>query len=396
MVAPQISIAAATATIAFLLACSPDSQPAPATVSTDSAGIRITTTDATGRDAGAVCSLAEAPEIRVASPDTGEWTIYEVEDLDRMEDGRLVVVNRGSRQLLMFDRDGEFLRSVGREGEGPGEFVDPVELGFVGDSIVVWDWGSGRLVLFGPDGSQGRSVRLQPPVKIPTGHVGMLGRQGIAIGNHDWRPFEMQLTPQFLQVLRYDWSGLLLDTLATLPYGTRGLVEPETNMMGNPHFESRGVFSAHRDLLYTSDGKSPEVRVHRGVRLESIVRWEPSDLSVRHEDVEAYRAAWLAGAGNAAPLIRKRLDAFPFNDAFPAVVEIQVDPQGGIWIRTFARPGATANEWLGFAETGEFICSLSVPRALTVYRFDAAAVVGVHRDEMGVESVDVTPFALPG
>ena len=101
----------------LLLACNPDSQPDPTTLTTDSAGIRITTTDAAGRDAGTVCSLAEAPDTRVASPSSGEWAIFEVEDLDRLEDGRLVVLNRGSQELLMFSRDGEFLRAIGRRGE---------------------------------------------------------------------------------------------------------------------------------------------------------------------------------------------------------------------------------------------------------------------------------------
>lgn len=383
--------------VALLLACSPGSDPDPATLATDSAVIPITTSDAAGGDADAVCTLAEAPDTRVASPSSDEWALFQVEDLDRLDDGRLVVVNRSARQLLMFSRDGEFLRSVGRQGEGPGEFADPVELGVIGgDSIVVWDWGLGRLQLFGPDGFPGRTVRLQPPVVNPTGHVGMLGRHGIAIASHDLQPFEMQLTPQYLQVLRYSWSGELLDTLATLPYGELGMVDTETNMMGSPHFESKGVFATHGDQLYTSDGNSPEVRVHRGARLESIIRWEPRDLSVSEEDVEAYRAAWLEEAGDLAPLLRTRLDAFPFKDAFPAVMEIQVDPQGRIWTRNFARPGATANEWLGFAEAGEFVCSLSVPKALKVFRFDDGAVVGVHRDEMGVESIEVTPFTFPG
>ena len=67
-----------------------------------------------------------------------------------------------------------------------------------------------------------------------------------------------------------------------------------------------------------------------------------------------------------------------------------------MWIRTFARPGTTDTVWLGFAETGAFVCSLSVPRAITVFRFDSSAVVGVHRDEMDVESVVVMSFTLPG
>ena len=192
----KMHIAAAFIVLATM-ACEPDGQIANGlgTQLRDSAGIRITTSDAADRSASTVCSLAEAPDTRVASPSSGEWTLFEVEDLGRLEDGRLVVLNRSSRQLLMFGRDGEFLRSVGRRGEGPGEFVDPIELGVIGgDSIVVWDWGLGRLVLFGADGSHGRSVRLQPPVVNPTGRVGV-ARQGIAVGSHDLRPFDMQLTP---------------------------------------------------------------------------------------------------------------------------------------------------------------------------------------------------------
>ena len=362
----------------------------------DSAGIRITTSDAVDRDAGAVCSLAETPNTRVASPASGEWTLFGIADLDRMEDGRLVLVNRGSRELLMFGRDGKFLRSVGRRGEGPGEFMDPVELDFfAGDSIVVWDWRLGRLELFGTDGSQGRSARLHPPVPNPTGYVGVIGREGIAIASHDVRQFDTQLVPQFLQILRYDWGGRLLDTLATLPYGELGLLGPGSRRMGRPAFESRGVFSTHGDLLYTSDGASPEVRVHRGERLERIVRWDPGDLSVHADDGTADRDARLEGvADDLAPAIRRSLNAFPAKDTFPAVTEIRIDPGGRLWIRTFARPGSTANEWLGFAETGAFICSLSVPRALTVFHFDSAAVVGVHKDEMDIESLEVRPFTV--
>lgn len=367
-----------------------------ATTATDSAGVRITNTDAADRGADRVCSLAEAPDVRITSPVSGKWLLHQIEDLDRMDDGRLVVLNRSSHELLLFGRDGEFLQSIGRLGEGPGEFRDPIELDFVGgDSIVVWDWELGRLSLFGTDGSHGRSVMLQPPIFNPTGRFGVLGGRWIVLGNHDFRTRDTRLTPQFLHVLRYDWSGSLLDTVSTLPYGERGMVEPGSRMMGNPLFEPRGVFSTHGDLLYTSNGESPEVRVYRGARLEAIVRWKPGDLSVRKEDVETYRAGYLERFG-ASPRTRKRLDAFPAKDVFPAVVEIQIDAGGRLWTRSFARPGSTTTEWLGFAETGEFICSLSVPRHFRVFRFDASAVVGVHRDEMDVESVEVRSFASPG
>ena len=363
-------------------------------------GVRITTSDASEPDISTVCLLAEAPDVRVVSPTAGEWTLFQIEDLDRMDDGRLVVVNRGSRELLVFGRNGDFLQSIGRRGEGPGEFMDPIEIDFfAGDSIVVWDWGLGRLALFGPGGVHERNIVLRPPVPNPTGHIGLLGREGIVLGSQDWRPTGAELTPQFLDILLYDWDGRRLDNLATLPYGEMGWVDRESRSGGRPLFQARGVFSIQGELLYTSDGSSPEVRIHRGDRLESIIRWQPGDLTVQREHVEIYRAAYLKDlddrAGDWAPILRRRLDAFPPEDTFPAVTEIRIDAQGRIWVRTFERPGSTATAWLGFADTGAFICSLSVPNDLTVFHFDSSAVVAVHRDEMDVESVEIRSLYLP-
>ena len=278
--------------------------------------------------------------------------------------------------------------------------MDPIEFAFIdGDSIIVWDWQLGRLALFGPSGAHERDIKLQPPVSNPTGQIGVLGREGIVFGSQDWRPPSAELTPQFLQVFLYDRGGRLLDKLATLPYGESGWVDRESRWVGRPLFQSRGVFSTRGDLLYTSDGSSPEVRVHRGDRLESIIRWQPGDLTVGREDVETSRAAYLKDledrAGDLAPILRRRLDAFPPKDTFPAVTEIRVDAKGRIWVRTFERPGSSATVWLGFAETGAFICSLSVPNNLTVFHFESSAVVAVHRDEMGIEAVEIRSFYLP-
>ena len=229
----------------------------------------------------------------------------------------------------------------------------PIELNVVaGDSIVVWDWDLRKLLVFGADGSHERSVLLQPPMRNPTGKVGLYGREGLVFGSHDYRQSGRRLTPQFLQVLRYDWNGILLDTLATLPYGEIGPVESDGPLVASPLFESKSVFSTHGGLLYTSEGSLPEVRAHRGDRLESIIRWEPGDRSVRKEDVEAHQAAWLESAGASALSVRKSLNAFPAKEVFPAVTEIQIDAQGRIWIRTFPRPGSTAIRMAGLCEDG--------------------------------------------
>jgi len=67
--------------------------------------------------------------------------------------GRVYVFDYGDRALKAFDRTGRFLWRVGREGEGPGEFIQPVDLE-VGPRGNVWvlDAGAGRIAIVSADG----------------------------------------------------------------------------------------------------------------------------------------------------------------------------------------------------------------------------------------------------
>ena len=71
----------------------------------------------------------------------------------RLRDGRVVIANGKPLELRLYDAHGKLLRRIGRTGDGPGEFrgrLDLVPAG--GDSLFVYDQGSQRLSLFGPDG----------------------------------------------------------------------------------------------------------------------------------------------------------------------------------------------------------------------------------------------------
>ena len=68
-------------------------------------------------------------------------------------DGLLYVAEREPRSVKVFSRDGRFVRSVGRTGEGPGEFRY-VMLGLQGDTILVQDPSLGRLTRFDGAGNQ--------------------------------------------------------------------------------------------------------------------------------------------------------------------------------------------------------------------------------------------------
>jgi hypothetical protein len=69
----------------------------------------------------------------------------------RTSDGRYIVANVQANRLLLFDAHGQLVRSVGREGEGPGEFreIAALRLG-AADTVHVFDNGNLRETIYSP------------------------------------------------------------------------------------------------------------------------------------------------------------------------------------------------------------------------------------------------------
>ncbi len=80
-------------------------------------------------------------------------------NIARTRDGRWIVVSVGMPPPLVYAADGSLGGTVGRVGEGPGEFVDPDRIAVDRtDSIWISDPG-GRVVILDPDGVPARLLR---------------------------------------------------------------------------------------------------------------------------------------------------------------------------------------------------------------------------------------------
>lgn len=80
-----------------------------------------------------------------------------------LSDGSIVVANGGSQELRFFNASGEWIRSVGRSGSGPGEFnsLGWLQVG-AADSLRTYDWGHLRVQVFSQDGQFQRAYMLGP------------------------------------------------------------------------------------------------------------------------------------------------------------------------------------------------------------------------------------------
>jgi hypothetical protein len=103
--------------------------------------------------------------------------------------GRLVEAETEHPVVQLFGADGRFLRTVGREGEGPGEYRNPYVM-LYHDSIVVQDQQLRRATVYDPDG---KLVRSFSSACCAFGVNHWVDDRGhlIANGLHSWEVFDL-------------------------------------------------------------------------------------------------------------------------------------------------------------------------------------------------------------
>jgi hypothetical protein len=92
---------------------------------------------------------------------SADQELANVSGAHRMVDGRVVIANGKPLELRIYNARGVLLSRVGRKGGGPGEFQGRLDLlPAGGDSLLIFDQGSQRTLLFGIDG---KLLREWPP-----------------------------------------------------------------------------------------------------------------------------------------------------------------------------------------------------------------------------------------
>ena len=78
-------------------------------------------------------------EARIGSVDDPDYIFNPILRMALGPDGLLYTAHEGGGTIRRWTADGNLAGSLGKKGEGPGEFEYPYGVGFFGDSLWVWD-----------------------------------------------------------------------------------------------------------------------------------------------------------------------------------------------------------------------------------------------------------------
>jgi hypothetical protein len=355
-------------------------------------------------------TLAATPRVVLTGSETGDSTAFSpVGEVRWIASGEIVISDIGTKRLLVYDSTGNFQRSLGRTGDGPGEFRRIGALSAVGgDTVAAFDGTHRRLsywhiktgYISSVSVSEGASLDAWPANAWAWGdsmvvvlQLATTSQESISTGTkyRKW-PMRAHLT------LR-DRAGQVVASSPAFDGMYTGLYDKGDMRVA---FSNNPFAAIGRNRVYFGSGQDFSLS-SLSARFDSAreVRWSALREPMSPAEVSALRAERAAQVGTQLPPERlQRMLDMEFTPELmppsrPAIGRVLVDADERVWVERFepARLGTATQKpgrvWHVLASDGQPIARFTLPE-----RTRLEAVHGRHALVMQRDSVDVETVAL--
>lgn len=334
-------------------------------------------------------TLDPDPVVRIGAVDAeGPEQLFGVMHSRFLPGGEIAVANTRTAEVRIFGPDGTHLRSLGGEGDGPGEFRSPWQVHPLGgDSLLVVDLYRSISVL----DPEGRYVRRFVPGDVvgesqgpPRGQFGDGTLLFMRYQRSD--PSEIGIVRTQVELVRIGLDGEEVTSY--------GLFDEQTVGRGGGRyiFGPRAEMAPGESDLYYAPGDRLEVRrIAPDGRITRLIRLELDPRPVTPAD----RDAWLdmiieSNPGTPEERFREMLGELESPPYFPRHGEILVDDREHLWVDDYAVPGERApSRWSVFDPEGRYLGQVTTPAGFIVHEIAGDRVLGRWQDEFGVEHIHV-------
>lgn len=401
---------ALTATAAGLLAigCAADAEDDAATATAveraDSAGVEIVSNSGPDRP----LEWTVEPVLTLGGADEGPEAFFGVSSagIDVDDDGNLYILDSGNHRVLIFDPEGNHLRTMGRQGSGPGEFEFGYRLAVAGDgSAAVHDFSKQGLVRYAPDGSAVEEWEV-PGMNgdfelMEEGVIGVFGG-GIGSAMSEEGPADSISR----RLLLLDGLGeanpedtTLIADLRMAQTADVSFPDCPIRLSGmSPLLEPELVWAAGEQEVAVNAGAQYVIDVYRGGAAARSIRRELPLRPVTTELAgiaagDTMRISFGSGGCEIPP--EDVAEARGFADVVPSIRRLAVAPDGMIWADR-SMTGDSIAQIDVFGSDGEYLGTLPDGTPFPAAFRSAEELVAVEMDEYDLPSVVVYRIGRAG
>jgi hypothetical protein len=330
-------------------------------------------------------------EIGASTTDPNDQ-LFGVGPVLRTGEGGFLVVETSAGRIRVYDGEGRFVRDLGGQGDGPGEFREILDAALLGDTLAVLDR-NGSITHLGLDGTVLGTVRFDP--------TGLTGER--------FNPVPFGILPDGRLLVRASErvfgraDGEYVQRVGWLALDARGQADtlgfPPSHAVRSDNGLPR-PFRPWLDADFAVGSGALWLSVPYAGRL-----WRPSDgveihpASARRAptaaDLKRFRERYL-GRGRTANdrrVIAEWVDEAPVAERLPPFRRFTVDRLGRVWLERWrASEGSTV--WNVYNQDGASVGRVTLDGELRLEAAGTDWILGVSTDALGIERVRL--YAVEG
>ncbi len=331
--------------------------------------------------------IDDAPILSLEGPGGAESPFHQITSAVVLANGEFAIADQGTR-IVILDPEGSLVRTLGRSGDGPGEFrrVAWVQAAR-GDSLLVFDPVLNRASLFSSEGLHGRTITLEPRggAGRPPAILGVF-EDGQLLGSEPLPAPPPEggsgiIRPDMILSL-HDKDGRYLDSLGVVPGNERAVAEGV--LVGGLPLLRSTMIVVDAGTFYVATG---ERRVVESRDLGGVVVRTVGDGG----EPEPVTREFIESAEVPEPLV-PLLPTHP-----PAVGGVIADRHRRVWVGPYVPASRQeAVPWTVYGPDGEEVGEVRVPAGFRPLDVGRLQVIGIWKDHLGVEHVRVYAVDGPG
>lgn len=313
--------------------------------------------------------------------------------LDVDSRGQIYVGDGLTQHVVVLGPDGAVVRTLGRAGEGPGEFRLIVGLSVLpGDSVAVYDLQLRRLTVFAPhSGDVARTLRIHSLAGgIPMQVAPRYGGGYFATYERPFGPEQEPDSGRVVVVRLLDGRGnLRQDSLLTMPASASLVVRAKDFVMAGDHPLGRTTLLRFgRSRVFAAASTEPVVHMWTAEgRWLGTTRLPWTAVPLGRKTIED------SAAGLPALLRPAFLASVP--STWPPIRALAPESEGGLWVGLNTQPD-TARTWVVLDSAGRPVSSYRLPWSVTVHQVRGDLVYAETRDSDDVPRVVVLRLVRRG
>lgn len=265
--------------------------------------------------------------------------------------------------IKKFNSKGEFVKTIGKEGQGPGDFQSPSKIEVVQDRLFVWEARNMRISILNLDGDYIKSIpwdRMQQgwPYEIKAlPNKKMILETQVSYRRGPSRPWEC-----YLRLFSYD-AEHMKDLYKKEFWTRKNITEPRRFSIPLPFSAKVHWDVTPKGNIVIGFSESYEIEIYdplKGKISSFTHKYEPVEVTKRDEEQYFTGMTVTITSGGTSETKQGAPDYIVKNTEFPkykpAFDDIKCDSEGNIWIHRFCKDRKEESSSFDvFDEDGNFI-----------------------------------------